>query len=63
MNQARENVAKWRGLSTTTKVQNRRAVVVERVVSSMAMEGEPVSTSWVTQAKTHRPVTSRLATA
>ena len=59
LNQARANVAKWRGLSTSTKVRNRRAVVVKRVVSSMAMEGEPVSASWVvlTNHTNHQPRT------
>ena len=43
-------LATWRALSERDKVTRRRAVVVERVVNSMAMEGEPVSTEWMNQA-------------
>lgn len=46
----RAAIKAWRALSESDKVTRRRAVVVERVVNSMAMEGEPVSREWIDQA-------------
>ncbi|WP_342661730.1 hypothetical protein [Rhodococcus ruber] len=33
------------------KVRRRRAAVVDHVIHSMAMEGEPVSDRWIEQAR------------
>lgn len=46
-------VARWRALPTEEKVYRRRAAVVDHVIHSMAMEGEPVSDRWIEQAR-HR---------
>ncbi|WP_083291565.1 hypothetical protein [Rhodococcus sp. 1139] len=44
-------VARWRALPDCEKTNRRRAAVVDHVVHSMAMEGEPVSRQWVTNAR------------
>lgn len=44
-------VAAWRALPRLEKVRRRRAAVVDQVVGSMAMEGEPVSAGWIQQAR------------
>ena len=41
------NIKKWRSLSKTERHSILRASNVERVASSMAMEGEPVSKLWL----------------
>ena len=45
-------LAAWRALSDDQRRKAWRSVLVERVVNSMAMEGEPVSDEWIKQAKT-----------
>jgi hypothetical protein len=40
-------LAKWRALPEDQRRAAWRSVLVERVVSSMAMEGEPVSEAWI----------------
>lgn len=47
-------VARWRALPDCEKTNRRRAAVVDHVVHSMAMEGEPVSRQWPTDAKRHQ---------
>lgn len=47
-------VARWRALPTEEKVYRRRAAVVDHVIHSMAMEGEPVSDRWIEQARHHQ---------
>ena len=42
-----KNIAEWRKLSKTEQRKIRRSSIVSRVVSSMAMEGEPVSQEWI----------------
>ena len=42
-----KNIAEWRKLSKTEQRKIRRSSVVSRVISSMAMEGEPVSQEWI----------------
>ena len=42
-----QNVAKWRNLSKKERRSVSRAANVEKVVNSMAMEGEPVSELWL----------------
>jgi len=49
-----ESLSRWRARSAEDKRVVRRSVVVDRVVSSMAMENEPVSRAWVQQAKQTR---------
>lgn len=44
-------VTNWRALPDGEKTSRRRAAVVDHVVHSMAMEGEPVSRQWVANAK------------
>ena len=44
-------VARWRAMSDSEKVHRRRAAVVDHVVHSMAMEGEPVSDRWIDEAR------------
>lgn len=51
---ASESLSRWRARSAEDKRVVRRSVVVDRVVSSMAMENEPVSRAWVQQAKQTR---------
>ena len=41
------NIAEWRKLSKAEQRKIRHSSVVSRVVSSMAMEGEPVSQEWI----------------
>lgn len=41
------NIEKWRSLSKSERRSILRASNVKRVASSMAMEGEPVSESWL----------------
>ena len=41
------NIEEWRSLSKTERHSILRASNVERVASSMAMEGEPVSKLWL----------------
>lgn len=45
------SLARWRALTEEQKRDARLAVVVDRVASSMAMENEQVSDSWIQQAK------------
>ena len=42
-----QNVEKWRSLPRPERRSILRASNVKRVASSMAMEGEPVSESWL----------------
>ena len=49
-----QSLSSWRARTTEDKRAIRRSVVVERVVSSMAMESEPVSSAWVQQANQTR---------
>ncbi len=49
-----ESLSRWRARSAEDKRVARRSVVIDRVVSSMAMENEPVSPAWVQQAKQTR---------
>jgi len=49
-----ESLSRWRARSAEDKRVVRRSVVIDRVVSSMAMENEPVSRTWVQQAKRTR---------
>ena len=44
-----QNVEKWRGLSKADQRHIAHASAVKRVANSMAMEGEPVSKSWLKQ--------------
>jgi hypothetical protein len=44
-------LAEWRALSDERRGAQWRAVLVDRVVSSMAMEGEPVSEQWIIEVK------------
>lgn len=46
-----ESLSRWRARSAEDKRLVRRNVVIARVVSSMAVENEPVSRAWVQQAK------------
>ena len=50
-----DKVSRWRALPDAVKTKLRRDAVVDQVVSSMAMEGEPVSKEWVEGAHKHRP--------
>jgi len=52
--QANDAVAAWRALEPSEKLRIRQAVAIDRVVASMAMEGEPVSQEWISQAKARR---------
>jgi hypothetical protein len=52
--QAIDAVAAWRTLEPSEKLRIRQSVVIDRVVASMAMEGEPVSQEWISQAKARR---------
>jgi hypothetical protein len=52
--QAIDAVAAWRALEPSEKLRIRQSVVIDRVVASMAMEGEPVSQEWISQAKARR---------
>ena len=47
-------VEAWRALEPSEKMRIRQSVVIDRVVASMAMEGEPVSQKWINQAKVRR---------
>lgn len=47
----RARIRAWRALPESEKVRRRQAMVVDQVVASMAMEGEPVSDEWVEQAR------------
>lgn len=49
-----ESLSRWRARSAEEKRVVRRSVVIDRVVSSMAMENEPVSPAWVQQVKQTR---------
>ena len=51
---ARDIVAAWRALEPAEKLRIRQSVVIDRVVASMGMEGEPVSQEWIDQAKARR---------
>ena len=42
-----KNIAEWRKLSAAEQHKIRHSSVVSRVISSMAMEGEPVSQEWI----------------
>ena len=42
-----KNIAEWRKLPKSEQHKIRRSTVVSRVISSMAMEGEPVSQEWI----------------
>ena len=44
-------VAAWRALPLSEKIRLRRESVIEQVVGSMAMEGEPVSAEWIRSAQ------------
>ena len=52
--QAIDAVTAWRALEPCEKMRIRQSVVIDRVVASMAMEGEPVSQKWINQAKARR---------
>jgi hypothetical protein len=52
--QASDAVAAWRALDPSEKMRIRQSVIIDRVVASMAMEGEPVSQTWINQAKARR---------
>lgn len=52
--ETRARIAAWRSLSDAEKTRRRRALVVDQVVASMAMEGEPVSAAWIDSAKKRR---------
>lgn len=47
----RARIAAWRALSPEEKTLRRRAMVVDQVVASMAMEGQPVSAEWERRAR------------
>lgn len=47
-------VTRWRALPDAEKVQRRRAAVVDHVIRSMAMEGEPVSRQWIASARSRQ---------
>ncbi|WP_238406314.1 hypothetical protein [Rhodococcus sp. YH1] len=49
-------VARWRALLESEKIRRRRAAVVDHVIHSMAMEGEPVSDRWIEQARQRQRV-------
>lgn len=49
--ETRAKIAAWRALSSEEKTRRRRATVVDEVVGSMAMEGEPVSAEWERRAR------------
>jgi hypothetical protein len=51
---ATDAVAAWRALEPSEKLRIRQSVVIDRVVASMAMEGEPVSQKWIDHAKARR---------
>lgn len=50
-----DKVSRWRALPDEVKTKLRRDAVVDHVVSSMAMEGEPVSEEWESHAHASRP--------
>jgi ferric-dicitrate binding protein FerR (iron transport regulator) len=52
--ETRARIAAWRALSPEEKTRRRRAMVVDQVVASMAMEGEPVSAAWEQRARQRR---------
>ncbi|OSC32815.1 hypothetical protein B8W67_13810 [Mycolicibacillus koreensis] len=52
--EARARIAAWRALSAEEKTRRRRAAVVDQVVASMSMEGEPVSAAWEQRARQRR---------
>ena len=52
--ETRARIAAWRALSPAEKTLRRRAAVVDQVVASMAMEGEPVSAAWEQRARQRR---------
>ena len=45
-----DRVSRWRALPESVKTKLRRDAVVDQVVSSMAMEGDPVSDAWKSRA-------------
>ncbi len=47
-------VAQWRALPDGEKVRRRRGAVVDQVIRSMAMEGEPVSPRWAMSARSRQ---------
>lgn len=47
----RERIRRWRALPEEEKTRRRRATVVDEVVGSMAMEGQPVSPEWERRAR------------
>ncbi|WP_152691117.1 hypothetical protein [Jiangella alkaliphila] len=53
---AQESLSRWRAQTAAQKRTARHAVVVDRVVSSMAMEKEPVSAKWTLKATAKRKV-------
>lgn len=44
-------VARWRALPEREKVRRRRVAVIDHVIHSMAMAGEPVSDRWIEQTR------------
>uniref|UniRef100_A0AAU8GMA6 VbhA-like antitoxin n=1 Tax=Mycobacterium phage LilBib TaxID=3136622 RepID=A0AAU8GMA6_9VIRU len=62
--ETRTRIAAWRSLSDAEKTRRRRALVVDQVIASMAMEGEPVSPAWIESARRRsRPTSSVTADA
>jgi hypothetical protein len=51
---AQESLSRWRAQTAAQKRSARHSVVLDRVISSMAMEKEPVSARWILKAKTKR---------
>lgn len=56
--ETRARIAAWRALSPAEKTLRRRALVVDQVVASMSMEGQPVSAEWERQARQRRAALS-----
>lgn len=46
-----DRIRRWRALPDEEKTRRRRAAVVDQVVGSMAMEGQPVSADWEGRAR------------
>ena len=46
-----KNIEEWRKLPEEKKHEIRRSTIISRVISSMAMEGEPVSDEWIEENK------------
>lgn len=51
----------WRALSSAEKARLRRESVIDQVVGSMAMEGEPVSSAWIAHARERQAATHSYA--